>query len=90
MLESSKGLEPGYRKKILGGHRLTFVMDSGAVKTIVPPDALPGMQIKKTRNTGKTFRVANGATVPNLGEGEIIGKEKRDKDENHRPSGQNH
>ena len=52
VLESSRGLEPGYRKKISGGHKITFVMDSGAVKTIVPPDALPGMQIKKTKNTG--------------------------------------
>ena len=31
------------------------------------------MQIKKTRNIGKTFRVANGATVPNQGETEIVG-----------------
>ena len=33
----------------------------------------PLLQIKKTKNTGKTFRVANGATVPNQGETEIIG-----------------
>ena len=69
----SQGLEPGYRKKIKDGYRLTFVMDSGAVKTIVPPDALPKLDIKKTANTGKTFRVANGQEIPNLGETIITG-----------------
>ena len=69
----SQGLEPGYRKKIKDGYRLTFVMDSGAVKTIIPPDALPKMDIKKTANTGKTFRVANGQEIPNLGETTITG-----------------
>ncbi len=70
----NKGLEPGWRKKIQGGHRLTLVMDSGAVKTIMPPGAIPGMSIKHTRNSGKTFRVANGQEVPNLGETKLMGK----------------
>ena len=69
----NQGLEPGYRKKIKDGYRLTFVMDSGAVKTIVPPAALPNLNIKKTVHTGKTFRVANGQEILNLGETTIIG-----------------
>ena len=28
-----------WRKKIPGGHRVKFVLDSGAVKTIIPKDA---------------------------------------------------
>jgi hypothetical protein len=69
----NQGLEPGYRKKIKDGYRLTFVMDSGAVKTIIPPTALPNLDIKKTANTGKSFRVANGQEIPNLGQTTIIG-----------------
>ena len=58
--EVNQKLEPNWRKKIQGGYRLTLVMDSGAVKTIMPPESIPGMVVKRTRNTGKTFRVANG------------------------------
>ena len=72
--EVNQGLEPGWRKKIQGGYRLTLVMDSGAVKTIVPPGAIPGMPIKQTRHTGKTFRVANGNEIPNQGETKIKGR----------------
>jgi hypothetical protein len=49
-------------------------MDSGAVKTIVPLGAIPGMVVKQTRNTGKTFRVANGQEIPNQGETKIEGQ----------------
>ena len=73
-LAVNQRLEPGWRKKIQGGHKLVLVMDSGAVKTIAPPDAIPGMSIKHTRNSGKMFRVANGQEIPNLGETKIMGK----------------
>ena len=72
--EIGQKLEPIWRKKIQGGYKLTMVMDSGAIKTIMPPEAIPGMVIKRTRNTGKTFRVANGQEIPNEGEAKIIGK----------------
>ena len=39
--------EPKWRTKISGGHRLRFVLDSGAVRTIVPPEAIPGMKVQK-------------------------------------------
>ena len=51
-----------------------MVMESGAVKAIVPPGAIPGMSIKHTRHTGKTFRVANGNEIPNQGETKIKGR----------------
>ena len=41
--------DPPRRKKIHGGHRLKFVLDSGAVKTIVPEDALPGIKLDKSK-----------------------------------------
>ena len=44
---------------------MKFVLDSGAVKTIVPKDAIPGMKLDKTK--GGSFRVANGDVIPNLG-----------------------
>lgn len=69
-----KGLELGYRREIQNGQRITFVMESGAIKTIGPPNSVPGMTIKKTKNTGKTFRVANGAQIPNHGETIVNGK----------------
>ena len=72
--EVNQRLEPNWRKKIQGGYRLTLVMDSGAVKTIMPPESIPGMVVKRTRNTGKTFRVANGQEIPNEGETKIVGK----------------
>ena len=79
VLESyNTGLGPGYRRRIQNGNKITFVMDSGAIKTIVTPDAIPGMKVKKTKNTGKTFRVANGAQIPNLGETIIHGQSEND------------
>ena len=51
-----------------------MIMDSGAVETIVPPGAIPGMTMKHIRNTGKTFRVANGQEIPNQGETKIEGQ----------------
>ena len=46
-------------------------MDSGAAKTIVPRDAIPGMKMRNS--TGGSFRMANGNVIPNLGEAEIKG-----------------
>ena len=51
-----------------------MVMDSGAVKTVVPPMTLPELTIRHTRNTGKMFRVANGQEIPNQGETKIGGQ----------------
>ena len=60
-----------WRKKIQGGHRLKFVLDSGAVKTIVPKDAIPGMKLDRSK--GGSFRVANGDVIPNLGSTKLKG-----------------
>ena len=60
-----------WRKKIQGGHRLKFVLDSGAVKTIVPKDAIPGMKLDKSK--GGSFRVASGEVLPNLGPTKLEG-----------------
>ena len=60
-----------WKKKITGGHRLKFVLDSGAVKTIVPKDALPNMKLDKSK--GGSFRVASGGILPNLGSTKIEG-----------------
>ena len=68
-----KGLEPTWRKKIVGGNRIRFVLDSGAVKTIIPKNAIPGAKLKSTGG-GKSFRVANGKVIPNLGSTVVGGK----------------
>ena len=60
-----------WRKKIPGGHRIKFVLDSGAVKTIVPKDAIPGMKVDKSK--GGSFLVASGEVLPNLGSTKIEG-----------------
>ena len=46
-------------------------MDSGAAKTIVPRNAIPGMKMRNS--TGGSFRMANGNVIPNLGEAEVKG-----------------
>ena len=50
---------------------MKFVLDSGAVKTIVPKDALPNMKIDKSK--GGSFRVASGEVLPNLGSTKLKG-----------------
>ena len=45
-------------KKIYGDRRLKFVLESDAVKTIVPEDAIPGMNVDKSK--GGSFRAASG------------------------------
>ena len=70
--ETPKGnSNPPWRKKIPGGHRIKFVLDSGAVKTIVPKDALPDMKLDKRK--GGSFRVASGEVLPNLGSTKLKG-----------------
>ena len=50
---------------------MRFVMDSGAAKTIVPRDAIPGRKVKKSH--GGSFRMANGNVIPNSGGSSING-----------------
>ena len=66
--------EASWRKKIPGGYRITFLQDSGAVRTIATKDMIPGMNVYRTKNTGSSFRVANGNFIPNLGEVKLDGK----------------
>ena len=66
--------EVSWRKKIQGGYRITFLQDSGAVRTIATKDMIPGMNVYRTKNTGQSFRVANGNHIPNLGEVKLDGK----------------
>ena len=42
---------PVWRKKIDGGWRLTFLLDSGASKTIIPRNAIPGVTPYRTKET---------------------------------------
>ena len=66
--------KPTWRKRIKNGHRVTYLLDSGAGKTIGPTNLVPGMTVYKTKHSGSTFRVANGNTIPNLGEAKLEGK----------------
>ena len=66
-------IRPEWRKKIQGGHQVTFVLDSGAVRTISPPGSVPGAETYRTKLTGKNFRSASGHLIPNLGETEVKG-----------------
>ena len=50
---------------------MKFVLDSGAVKAVVPKDAIPNMKIDKSR--GGSFRVASGEVLPNLGSTKLKG-----------------
>ena len=56
-----------------GGYRITFLQDSGAVRTTATKGMIPGMSVYRTKNTGASFRVANGNFIPNLGETKIKG-----------------
>ena len=67
----STSSNPPWRKKKSGGQRLKFVLDSGAVKTIIPKDAVPGMRLDKSK--GGSFRVASGNVIPNLGSTRLDG-----------------
>ena len=64
---------PSWRMKVSGGHRIRFVLDSSAVKTILPKGAVPGMEVRKAKSPGGAFRVGNGEVIPNLGEAKVIG-----------------
>ena len=50
------------------------MFDSGAIKTVIPPDAIPNMVIHKSKTPGRVFRMANGSEIPNLGRAKIQGK----------------
>ena len=54
--------------------RIEFCFDSGAVKTILRPRDVDERKIKKTTDTGRNFRAANGGLIPNLGAVELKGK----------------
>ena len=73
MAAEKSGLGPKWLKKTEKGQRIQFVLDSGSVRTIVPPEAVKGMQLQKGRGIGGGFRVANGETIPNLGEVKLEG-----------------
>ena len=66
--------EASWRKKIKGGYRITFLQDSGAVRTIATKNMIPGMKVYRTKHTGSSFRVANGHFVPNEGEVKLMGR----------------
>ena len=66
--------EVSWRKKIKGGYRITFLQDSGAVRTIATKNMIPGMKVYRTKHTGSSFRVANGHFVPNEGEVKLMGR----------------
>ena len=67
MAAEKSWLGPKWIKKTEDVQRTQFVLDSGSVRTIVLPEVAKGMPIKKGRGNGG-FRVANGQTIPNLGE----------------------
>ena len=48
-------------------------MDSGAVNTMLPKGAIPGMEVRKGKSTGVDFRVANSEVILNLGEAKVSG-----------------
>ena len=59
--------------KVSGGHRIRFVLDSGAVNTILPKGAFPGMEVRKGKSAGGDFRVANSEVIPDVGEARVSG-----------------
>ena len=73
MSKGKSGLGPKWLKKTEKGQIIQFVLDSGSVRTIVPPEATTGMEMKKGKGYGGGFRVANGETIPNLGEVKLEG-----------------
>ena len=73
-MEIDGGEEPVWRENVKGGYKIKMVMDSGACKTIVPPNTLPNMKIVPNKDTGRNFRAANGKLFPHLGETKLQGK----------------
>ena len=61
------------RKGIAGGHRVTFVLDLGAGRTISHPGSVGWMEAYQAKLTGKTIRSASGHLIPNLGKAEVKG-----------------
>ena len=65
-------LGPKWLQKTSNGQKIQFVVDSGSVRTIVPPEVAKGITIMIGRGNGG-FRVANGHTIPYLGELKLEG-----------------
>ena len=59
-------------------YEIDLTLDSGAVTTIAPPDAIPGMQPREIEASRRKveYRVANGATIQNMGELSLTGTAK--------------
>jgi len=74
VMEFGGGAAPAWRENIKGGYKIKMVRDSGACRTVVPPETVPGMIIKENSDTGRNFRAANGKLFPNYGQTELEGK----------------
>ena len=71
ILEIKTKDNPSRKMMVSGGHRIRFVLDSSAVKTILPKGAVPGLEVKKGQSSGGAFRVANAEAILNLGEEKV-------------------
>ena len=58
-----------------GWTKIKFMVDSGANDTVIPPEELPEVPIQESKGSklGWSYRVANGAEVPNEGEKQFQG-----------------
>ena len=54
--------------------KLTLVVDSGALDTVIPPEMLQWLTLEQSANVGAEYEVANGEVVHNLGERRCIMK----------------
>ena len=72
MAAEKSGLGPKRLRKASNGQKVEFVLESGSLRTVAPPEVAKGMTMKKGRSNGG-FRVANGQTIPNLGGVELEG-----------------
>jgi len=74
VMEIDGGEAPGWRENVKGGYKIKMVTDSGACKTIVPPNTLPKMKIVANKDARRNFRATNGKLFPHLGETKLQGK----------------
>ena len=67
----------GSREDASGWRRIEAIVDSGAVRPVIPPDMIPEIPIRPTKESksGHSFRGAgkNGEAIPNLGEQMVVG-----------------
>ena len=56
-----------WRKRIPGGYRITYVMDSGAGASVAPASIAPDVQVTATRRSdaGEVFLSACNGEMPN-------------------------